>query len=222
MARNRAAQVPRTGCPSAPESAPRCPERAPRSGRNRCPSVRNGRPGQAGIGAQVRPESVPKSVRKTHAVSKRLPRRRARRRRPAPRRPPDVRSLQAGEGPRTRLCARAVLDDTAKAWPGDSERARLFLAPRPRLWATPTLRWPSKRACHRSCGGPRCSRSRPHRQDLRPSSSRACVPFTSLPRWPRCFVPTWTTASVLERPLRVPAQATLTSRPRALQPHRRL
>jgi len=66
MARNRAAQVPRTGCPSAPESMPRCPEWAPRSGRNRCPSARNGRPGQAGIGAQVRPESVPKSDRKTH------------------------------------------------------------------------------------------------------------------------------------------------------------
>ena len=58
MARIRAAQVPRNRCPSAPESVPKCPERAPRSGRNRCPS-------QAGIGAQVRPESVPKSGRKT-------------------------------------------------------------------------------------------------------------------------------------------------------------
>ena len=62
MARYRAAQVRRTGCPSAPESAPKCPERAPRSGRIRCPSARNGRPGQAGFGAQVSPESGKRTV----------------------------------------------------------------------------------------------------------------------------------------------------------------
>jgi hypothetical protein len=46
MARYRAAQVPRNGRPSAPESAPKCsgtgaqvrPESVPKSGRNRCPS----------------------------------------------------------------------------------------------------------------------------------------------------------------------------------------
>lgn len=49
---------PFSGCPGGPERAPRCPERAPRSGRIRRPSARNGRPGQAGIRAQVSPENA--------------------------------------------------------------------------------------------------------------------------------------------------------------------
>lgn len=70
---------PLPGCPGGAEPLPRCPEPVPRwsgirtqvSGtgaqvvKNPCPSARNGRPSQAGIGAQVSPESVPKLARKT-------------------------------------------------------------------------------------------------------------------------------------------------------------